>query len=697
MLGYVDVSARQNNTLDSLTQLLETTAADTHKVELLHKLASSHNKYGDLVRSKQYAEEALELSKKMGFQRGIGGSLNIMGVFYIRKEAYKKAGDLLNEALEVGKKNKLYVLTASILNNIAINYSMQGDRDQAMIFLLEALEINKRLNNKEQIGSNLNSIGLIHHVQGRSDTALKYFLEAVAINKEIDNLRGLGFSFANIAQVLERIRNYDEALVYYERALSIFRKLGDRRNQSGVLSNMGIVHEKREEYSTAERCYLQSLELQKALGDKNGMATNLTNMGRLYEDRENHEEALKLYFKAYSIREQIGTKNGLAASYYNLCGSYMYQKNYKQAIHFADKSLQMARLVNNRELIKYIFLRLSVCYESMEDYPRALKYDHRYTNIKDSILNEESNRQITEMRIRFETAEKEQENELLKKEREKQLAELKQKRTQRNVSIAGGVLFLLLAFIWVRSYQQKIKAREQLIIKNKELNRQKNLQLQKEQELESIRSYIKGQEAERGRIAGELHDGIIGSLMAVQLRLSHKAPEGDTTHTQAVEALQKIGEETRVLSHLLSPLTLYSGTFTETLQHFIHNLEKAGELKIYFEAFPEDELNQLDAFLQSNLYRISQELLKNSVKHAYASQLSVQLIRHEEEVNLIVTDDGIGFDPEKKGAGIGMGTIRSRLNLVGGNMHIDSHPGKGSNISIRIPTKHKKEKRPIEP
>ena len=694
-LACKDVSARYSNNLDSLNHLLETAAEDTQKVRILHAIVRFHDERGNLEQVKHYAQAALVLSKKLNDTRGLLTGMNILGILHIKKGEYETARDLMNEALEISKRNKLLKRIANISSNIAISYNMQGQNDKAIPLFMESLKINRQLGIKIDVASDLNGIGILHRAQGRNDTALKYFLEAAVIQKELNDQRGLAYSFQNISQVLLNIGNYDEALTYSERALSIFRERGDRRNQSGALNNMGAIYKAREAYDKAKDCYLQSQELQEQLDDKAGIAASSGNIASLYMEKQHYEQALEFYMKALSVQEQIADQNGMAASYHNIGNLYLIRENYEQATVYVHKSLKIAKMIHDRNVAQASSGVLSKCYEKLGNYPKALNYQKLRAAIKDSILNEASNRQIAEMRIRFETTEKEQENELLKKEQEKQMAELKQKRVQRNVSIAGGFLLLLVAFIWIRSYRQRIKAREQLMAKNEELNREKHLQLQKEQELESVRSYIKGQEAERGRIAGELHDGIVGSLMAVQLRLSHEAPEGDSTHTQAVEALQKIGEETRVLSHLLSPLTLYSGTFTETLQHFIHNLEKAGELKIHFEVFPEDELNQLDTFIQSNLYRISQELLKNTVKHARASELSVQLIQHEEEVNLIVADDGIGFDPDKKGKGIGMGTIRSRLDLVRGDMHIDSHPGKGSSITIRIPVGRESEKKSL--
>ena len=107
------------------------------------------------------------------------------------------------------------------------------------------------------------------------------------------------------------------------------------------------------------------------------------------------------------------------------------------------------------------------------------------------------------------------------------------------------------------------------------------------------------------------------------------------------------------------------------------------ELEIH--CFPEEQLNNLEDGLKTDLYRIIQELATNIHKHANATEVSVQLTIHTGYINLLVEDNGQGFQVSDEIEGIGLVNITSRVRLLQGNFEINSHPGKGTVANIDIP------------
>ena len=122
------------------------------------------------------------------------------------------------------------------------------------------------------------------------------------------------------------------------------------------------------------------------------------------------------------------------------------------------------------------------------------------------------------------------------------------------------------------------------------------------------------------------------------------------------------------------------------VRDFVQRLGAGGTIRTELEIVGLNE--RLDPGVEMMLYRVLQELVNNILKHAQASLVSIQLIRHEDSIVLQVEDNGLGFDAQamEKSDGIGMANIRSRVGLVNGSFFIDSQPGHGTTATIEVPT-----------
>jgi signal transduction histidine kinase len=217
----------------------------------------------------------------------------------------------------------------------------------------------------------------------------------------------------------------------------------------------------------------------------------------------------------------------------------------------------------------------------------------------------------------------------------------------------------------------------------------------KEIETESIQSIIAGQENERRRIGREIHDGI-GPL------LSYSKLELDTFLDEYVEqnndipdeklisirdTLDSITNDLRNLSHHLIPRLLEEFGLFSAFNSLTTKLNNSIKSKVEFYSNIESE-TRFDSDLELNLYRCGQELVNNAVKHAKASEILVQVIKHESSIVLMVEDDGLGFGQDVKNMenfGIGLTNIETRVRTLGGEFIIESLENKGTTASIEIP------------
>jgi len=214
-----------------------------------------------------------------------------------------------------------------------------------------------------------------------------------------------------------------------------------------------------------------------------------------------------------------------------------------------------------------------------------------------------------------------------------------------------------------------------------------------QQSLEKISGQlIEAQERERSRIARELHDDICQrlALLSFEIEGAHLAstvPEADTT-----ESLEQIGRlcieiatDVQSLSHQLHSSILDCLGVATALEGFCKEMSKQFDLQIKFSA--QDVPKQLPKDISLCLFRVAQEALHNAMKYSGVRLFTVDLSATDNTVELVVSDEGVGFDGRKVGTkgGLGLLSMHERANLVHGTFSVDSVPGEGTRIQVTVP------------
>ena len=210
----------------------------------------------------------------------------------------------------------------------------------------------------------------------------------------------------------------------------------------------------------------------------------------------------------------------------------------------------------------------------------------------------------------------------------------------------------------------------------------------KEAELRrALRRSVELQEEERKRLARELHDETSQALTSILIRLRLLQDEQDLEVIQdRINGMRYLTaqtiEELRRISMDLRPAMLDSLGIVPTLRWLIQRTEEQTGIKIEFTA-PND-IDRLSPEIELTLYRIAQEAITNSIRHAEASIIEVVLERGPHAVWLIVQDNGKGFDPKIFDPGLGMVGIRERVELVNGLFSIETSPGSGTRLWVEV-------------
>ena len=246
----------------------------------------------------------------------------------------------------------------------------------------------------------------------------------------------------------------------------------------------------------------------------------------------------------------------------------------------------------------------------------------------------------------------------------------------------------LLAMLWTvyRLRVRVLEHRQVLLERNQALLEQHQTEIRALNE-----QMIHGQEAERIRISGELHDGILQQITSLSLRLAtvkYQFPsdsEAKATINGLQEELIKMGTDIRHLSHELHPAMLQDSGLPAALSAYCNEFSKVRGFPVSYEA--DQTVQGLSPGAALCLYRIAQEALGNAAKHSEAKKVEVRLVRVDGRVRLSVSDDGVGCDPSQvgKSGGLGLINMRERVLQLDGTLEFDSIPGRGSTVKVEIP------------
>ena len=204
---------------------------------------------------------------------------------------------------------------------------------------------------------------------------------------------------------------------------------------------------------------------------------------------------------------------------------------------------------------------------------------------------------------------------------------------------------------------------------------------------------IASQEAERTRIARDLHDSVCQDVAAVTVDLSHLRKHGADIQVPEVQdlllALERrtagVAETLRLLSHGLHPSVLQHIGLVAALQAHCAEVERQHGVQVKF--FSDGEVEPASRLVALSLFRIAQEALQNTARHARARHATMSLARTTRELSLTVTDDGEGFDvtANRRNDGLGLVSIEERARLVQGQVTVRSERGNGTTITVRVP------------
>ncbi len=625
----------------------------------------------------------------------------------VAKQFYytKKAQQLVaNEPLDSIKVKYLF--------QVANRFYNQNKTREYKLTCEDLIHSTIKINDTAKLGKAYNYLGDYYLNANARDTGYYYYLKAEKIFKQLNDVENLTITALSKATILYEAHEFFESEASTLQALNYIKRKYHRRRHYEALTLLALTSCELQEYDKAldyNRMALKIIKNKFTDDPERPFAITMNNLGNVYQRMGNHDYAIRCFRAgleekdlllrnariyailldnlAYSTNQQ-NKKNELSAKLFSEAlrlkalqydissviftkvryAEYLYEKGDSiQALRLAREALKSAR-DNNLLADMLPALKLLIKLEPQNNN----QYITSLIKFNDSLVFKERATRNKFARIKYET------NEL---SIQKQIA-VKQRWIVAGAAIVIILLILLLLVIQIQRLNKK------------EMQFQQNQQEANEQIYSLIidqQSKIdEGRESEKRRISRDLHDGIMNKLTSIRLNLfilNKKSDKSTIEHCiNYISQIQDVEKEIRNISHDLNTDILgKEDSFGILLQSFFNEQSEIGNATYFLELDPQINWDILDTTKKVNLYRILQEIFSNITKHSMTTCVEIVIRRLPRAVEILISDNGIGFSKSDYKKGIGIRNIKSRIKIIKGKVEFQHTKSQGTKIKLLIP------------
>ncbi|OJJ19383.1 hypothetical protein BKI52_21475 [marine bacterium AO1-C] len=611
-------------------------------------------------------------------------------------------------------KKRVNVMLA-LINSYIIKEPEKGYQQ-----LKEALTLAKKIDYGNGIAQCYDRLGIYYKHTGEYDLSLEYHLKGLKIYEKLKNERKVAAALGNIGVVYKRIHDYPTAFEYQFKALKLMQKLKEEGMIANTYNNIGLLYLMTKDFPKALKYFDKTLVLDKKTNFELGLGSDYSNIALALYEMGKYNKALPTELKALKIRKKIKHRQGIVVSYKNLGYIYKDLKQYDQSLAYFQKYLELGQELKAQEHIADAYEGIALAYEKQGKYLQALEYQRKFQSQQDSVFNLGKNKQITQMKTRYETEKKEQENRVLKEEAKVKEAELA--RQQLYNTLIAIALLITLAFIYLgyRLYQQKRKNVQQLQQLNNEVKDQNQALQQKQSEILEQQEEIAVQ-AEELKVTNEQLVQLdkfkqsLTSMIVHDLKNPLNSIIGLSSGSYTPDFQKSIHQSGKSMLNLVMNI-LDVQRFEETeikpdlhphsLQKIITNAcdavhQALDEKNIQFKnEIAQDSILQVDEAL---ILRVFVNLLSNAIKYTPAQGEIIVFVEDDANTDfqkIAIKDNGIGIpeefletifnkfaqqNPRAQSTGLGLTFCKLVVEAHEGEIGVNSKVDEGSVFWFTLP------------
>lgn len=658
LLIYLFVSTfsfSQQAKIDSLQLELSNTNQDTIRLRILKEIAQEAY-FVDSKTYKSAAKRLLKLAEKTNNIKFIGVGHNAIGRYYeqagedsiakrhylIALKEYKKINDQRGQGITLG--------------NIAALYIGNNNIDSTRYYLHKSIAINTKNGFEVNLLYNYYNLAIIESKQSNSKEAIKNIRTALHYAEKLHNNRFIAYCNALIGVIYMEQEMYNEAEKLLIKARTKFNELDDSFGIAQQYVNLGKLYNERDnDYNKSIKLYKKAVENYSKIGDSINRSEALGNIGRNFL-QSNQLDSAKIYInKSLAISKKSENPDELVRSLTNLGEIGIMEKELEEAKRNIDEALLIAKNYNYMEHYSDALAVLSAINVAEGNYKNAYENFMRYKEIEDSIKSIETKEMIVDVSTKYQTEKKEKENLTLKKKNaEQQLAVQKITNLNQRYSFIAITLGLGIFGLFYYSRNRRRKLRDEHII---------NLAQAKQKEHE--------------KIGADLHSTKAKDLERIASALEEKGEAAIASKVRDVK------DSIRLLSHELFQIPFSQQEFDDQIINLLFEYNNES-LKISHQGIHTIPWTEVDNTIKRNLYLIISEAISNVKNHSKASTANVKFQKKNKNIDVTITDNGIGFTEEDLKNGHGIGNMRMRVNEIKGSIRFDAVKNKGSEIGIFI-------------
>ncbi len=613
----------QTKILDSLMNELEQATTKTSKLDQYLELGREFYDF-DMEIAKKYADTTLQLSLQTENYR-LAEIYNLLGTIASDNEKEEEARKYFDKALVQLDIKDDKTLRGIVYGNYSTTYDSSNNFEKELEYNLKAIELNKDID--EEVCFLYYNHAVIYEDAGFHEQALYYLNLAREIANRSKELRVESYSLRSLALFAIDDKKYEVAKTYLDRQLEIC-------NQT----------------NSVEICYHVYFTL-----------------GRFYTETAQFEKAKTTLLQAKKLAIQRKLEDDIVANEILLANLEFKRGNYAEAAQIFNTKKIDSYPVENIWFANIAYKNRSIAEEKIGNYEASNTLLKRFVTYSDSIRLSKNRALLAEADRKYETEKKDKEI-ILKN------LQIQQQQARMNYLLGVSLFLLFASFLLWFLHKQRQKRKNQEIIT-----------LKREYQIKSLEALIEGEEKERYRIAKELHDGINGDLSTIKYKLSSLLEMNNNVIKEAITMIDDSCKQVRAISHNLVPPSLENFSLIEVTETYCNTMDTVNDVTISFLTIG-DEI-PLSKKAEINIFRIIQELLTNSLKHAEATEINVQISFQNELLQITVEDDGKGFDKDTiTGNGIGLSNIASRIQYLNAVVDFISNK-KGTSYTFEIDTK----------
>lgn len=539
--------------------------------------------------------------------------------------------------------------------NLARNSIMLGDFSKADSILTRALKDFEKdsLNYASGKYYNLKASLLIY---GSEQTeAINYFKKALEVfENQQDNRQAAAVEF-NMAQLFLGNLDYKKVYEYSMASHAKLEALADTLYLPIVKGMAAVSSAITGKIQDAEKFAREGLAMSEQYKNMHGLIFAKYAYGEIETQKNNYETAISYLKESKELAQKVNLQQVVLPNNAAILKCYLLLNRYDSAVQIGEESLELSKKLKMADIQYNLLKNTSKAYAGLGNFSLAYDYMSQAEEHYRFKSNESNQRIVHELLIKYDAEKKN--NQIL-------LQQKKITKKNQSVLILGAVVFIVLLALF---FYRKNNLQEKKLL----LQRREN---------DMLDALAEGEENERTRLADELHDGVASNLVALKLQLEN-ASYSEAAIEKSLDLIKHTNKELRYLAHRMMPVNFETRSLPEAIKEFcgycsvparevrfITNVEKTGK----------------DTGTKMMLYRAVQEMVQNAMKHAGASEITVQLLAKNNSLELLVEDNGCGFDMADENYLSGFESLNRRVKMFNGKMEIGSEKNKGTSVFITL-------------